>query len=188
MTHLSPDEFIDAVEETLPDARRAHLLACDVCGAEDRRLKAALREARAVTVPEPSPLFWEHLSRRVRESIDGEPQRDTATPPAFRWFDWRVLAPVASLCLLLVALTSAVSNGISLEPTEFVAQSARAGGGGADLEARWTAMLDELNDDDVNAAIDDGLIGHPWSADGAISQLTSSEQQELLRLLDEELR
>ena len=48
MNHLTPDELIDAVEETLTAARRAHLTECPRCGAEVAQLAAILQESRVV--------------------------------------------------------------------------------------------------------------------------------------------
>jgi hypothetical protein len=53
-------------------------------------------------VPEPSPLFWDHLSARIGERIDAESDRSW-------WQAWirpRVLVPLsaAACCVLIVAL------------------------------------------------------------------------------------
>ena len=64
--HFSPREFIDALDGTLPPARRTHLAECDRCGDEYAALQALRGEAgEAGVVPEPSPLFWRHFSDRI---------------------------------------------------------------------------------------------------------------------------
>ena len=71
MTHLTPDELIDAVEGTLggrsagTPRRRATR-----AGASWPSLSARLGDAKQASVPEPSPLFWQHFSERVRTAID----------------------------------------------------------------------------------------------------------------------
>ena len=58
MTHLTPDELIDAMEGLLAGERQSHLAACELCQRELAGLSNALTEAKQVSVPEPSPLFW----------------------------------------------------------------------------------------------------------------------------------
>lgn len=188
MTHLTPDELIDAVENVLAPQRRAHLNACARCGAEHAALERTWNEARAVTVPEPSPLYWDHLSRRVREAVDGEAVARHIPSGRERWYDWRVLAPVAVWVLFVATLASVVPESTSvLSRATGVPESVEERRLDV-LDARWAVMLDTVGEFDVETALDEGLLGHPWSADGAILQLTSAEQQELVRLLNEELR
>ena len=70
MTHLTPDELIDAMEGLLSEERQAHLATCEQCQRELAGLSSALSEAKQVSVPEPSPLFWPNFSQRVRMAID----------------------------------------------------------------------------------------------------------------------
>jgi hypothetical protein len=62
MTHLTPDELIDAIEGLLAADRQAHLAACDECQSQLASLSMTLSDAKASGVPEPSPLFWQHFS------------------------------------------------------------------------------------------------------------------------------
>ena len=186
MTHLTPTELIDLVDGTLAPPRHAHLAQCERCQADAAELMSVLAETQRAEVPEPSPLFWKQLSGRVRASIDA----DVATPRTARWFEWPVLVPVGALALLVMALTTLVPQG-----REGVLRSQLAiGTAGAsldaaeDLEERWAAMFALVDELGLDSALDEGLLARPWSADGAVLQLTSSEQQELVRLLHEELR
>ena len=57
----------------------------------------------AVDVPEPSPLFWDHLSARVREAVTAD------AVPARPWFgvgrwSWG-LAAVMSVAVLVIAVS-----------------------------------------------------------------------------------
>jgi hypothetical protein len=69
MRHLSEAELVDVAEGTDLQGASAHLAACDDCRGQVATLRAMMSAARDVTVPEPSPLFWEHLSARVREQV-----------------------------------------------------------------------------------------------------------------------
>lgn len=195
MTHLTPDELIDVLEDALTPARRAHLDTCDHCQREAAELRAVLGDARASHVPDPSPLFWEHLSARVQAAIGDE----MVPPRTTRWFEWPVLAPMAALALLVIALASAVSGGLDdvREPAVDVArmtQDVQPSNGGepspalADAESQWALLAELVGDLDVDAANDAGISTFPGTADTVVMQLTSSEQQELLRLLHEELK
>src|SRR5687768_14981786 len=104
MNHLTPDELIDAVERSLSPARSAHLAECARCTLEVAQLSTILDDSRAAKVPEPSPLYWDHFSSRVRTAIAAEP----IAPRVARWFQWPVLVPVAGLALLVFTLLSTV--------------------------------------------------------------------------------
>ncbi len=107
MTHLRPDEYVDAIDETLAAERRTHLAGCAECRAQVAHLATLLGEVREVSVPEPSPLFWGSLSERIRVEVanEGVPRRE------YRWFQWPVLAPLGALAIVVLALVSAVPQG-----------------------------------------------------------------------------
>ncbi|HUE87707.1 MAG TPA: hypothetical protein VMO26_16660 [Vicinamibacterales bacterium] len=187
MTHFTPDEVIDAVENTMAPERRAHLIACEHCRAETALAASMLREARAVGAPEPSPLFWDHFSDRVREAIRSE---GAASKRARRWFDWPVLAPLGALALLVVALVWSVPQPdahpgrAAIDRQATITESADA----TENEERWAMMLDLVGEVDLDAVVDSGFLGRPGTADRAVAHLTAIEQEELVRLLREELR
>jgi hypothetical protein len=188
MTHLTPDEFIDLVDNALPAERREHVAACARCRQEAAQLRALLSEVRASDVPEPSPLFWDHFSARVQAAIGAEivPRR------VARWFEWPVLAPLGAIALVMLALVSAVPertpNRTVLDATLATATGPADADGIANAEGQWAMMLDLVGDLDFEAAQDAGIATHPGSADRALLGLTVGEQQELIRLLREELR
>ena len=99
MSHLSPSEFVDLAEHALEPGRAAHAAACDACRAQAAIVRDALRMTAAVdAVPEPSPLFWEHFSARVREGIDAAPRSSGFS------FSFRGLQPDAALLTIAVVL------------------------------------------------------------------------------------
>jgi len=186
MTHLTPDEIIDAVESTLASGRRAHLDACEQCRAETASVASMLREAHAVSAAEPSPLFWDHFSDRVRTAIAAESHPSAR---ARRWFEWPVLAPLGALALLVMALVASVPQSVGPferaagDPPGFATEPAD----GVDNEERWAMMFDLVGEVDFDSVLDSGLLGRPGTAERALMQLTSTEREELLRLLREEL-
>src|ERR1051325_11695329 len=99
MTHLTSDELIDAMEGLLPSERQAHLSSCPECQQQLDELASVLNEAKQVSVPEPSPLFWQHLSTRVNEGIDNEAAN--AWP---QWLRWQVLLPLGAVAMLILGL------------------------------------------------------------------------------------
>jgi hypothetical protein len=83
MGHLSREELVDSLDESLPLARLAHVDICAHCRAERDALAAVLRDVSRVEMAEPSPLFWDRLSARVREGLANEP-----APAAPGWLSW----------------------------------------------------------------------------------------------------
>jgi hypothetical protein len=187
MTHLTPDEIIDAVEHSLGPEQRAHLASCARCRQQVSEIGAMLREAESVSAVEPSPLFWDHFSDRVRAAVAAE---GSTRLPARRWFDWPVLAPLGALALLVLALVSSVplsvapvdQRGDDLPQVEAISVEAM------ENDERWAMMFDLVGEVDLDSVVDSGLLGRPGTAERALVHLSSTEQEELLRLLREELR
>ena len=98
MSHLSPAEFVDLAEGTLDARRAAHAGTCDACRAQAAVVRDALQMTGAADdVPEPSPLFWDQLSARVRETVAREPRSS--------WqFGWRGVQPDAAMLAIAAAI------------------------------------------------------------------------------------
>ena len=188
MTHLGPDELIDAIDGALSATRRGHLDTCERCRSEAAALHALMADVRASTIPEPSPLFWDQFSARVKRAISEEPPA-----PRARWFRWPVLAPVAALALIVLALVSAVAD-YPHSPAQGTAGPVHreavmpVGDDQIDVEAPWAVVAELVGGLDVDAARDAGIATAPGVADSVILELSLGEQQELIRLLREELR
>jgi hypothetical protein len=102
MSHFTPEEFVDAIESTLPAARAAHLVSCESCRREVDAMRALVGAARSADVAaEPSPLFWPHFAARVRLATAAA----TGARPwaAFAWFG-RVRFAVAAAAVVAVAV------------------------------------------------------------------------------------
>lgn len=179
MTHLTSDELLDAMEGMLGAERQAHLSSCEVCQRQFADLSGVLGEARQVSVPEPSPLFWQHLSQRVSLAIDDTPS--TGGWPT--WLRWQVLLPLGAVAMIVLALMIAVpKNDAGVE----IAEESPAGVGVA--EDSWVALAELVGDVDLDTAVAAGMIGRPDVAEQAVLELTAEEQQELTRLLRAELQ
>ena len=179
MTHLTPDELVDALDGVLEPSRTMHLEACGPCRQQLADLEAVLRDSRQVDVPEPSPLYWQHLSARVRNAIDAE----AAPAGGWRhWLRWPVLAPIAALALIVMALAAAVPRHAAVTPD--VAVDAAVGQA---LDDSFAMVADLVGDLDWDTARSAGLTVGPGAADQAVLELTVAEQQELSRLLRAEL-
>ena len=155
----------------------------------DDEIIAALRQ---VDVPEPSPLFWNHLSQRVREAVANEPA------PAPGWINRLNVAWAAgvfgAVAVVVLAVVVTVHRGgrhevdsVPAAVTNGVAQVNDALPTLQD-DASWAVMGDlasQLNLEDAAAA---GLIATPGSAEQAVGQLSQDEQQAAVELLQQAIR
>jgi hypothetical protein len=181
MNHLTPDQLIDAMDGTLSADGQQHLDACATCRARREELSLTLAAAQTLDVPEPSPLFWEHFSARVRSAVEVE------NVPGRGWSDWLrlpVLAPLAGLALVIAALVVTLPRATAPLPID-VAESQ------GDLllnDDGWMVVADALGDLDWDTASAAGLMVEPGAADRVVMELTADERRELRALLQAELQ
>lgn len=181
MKHLEPEELIDALDGTLAAERRAHLASCEVCRQELNGVSSALNDAKQASIPEPSPLFWNHLSERVRDAIDTESSQGAPWPS---WLRWQMLAPVGALAMLLLTLMIAVPKHPA--PDAIVGETPASAEPSDASSDGWGVVADIVGDFDLETAAATGVI-EPGTAELAVLSLTREEQQELTRLLEAEL-
>ena len=203
MSHLSPDQFVDIAEGVQAETSLPHLASCETCRRQLADVRAMMSDAAGVNAPEPSPLFWDHLSARVGEAV----AREAARPASWRE---RVLRPwvllpslAAAMAVALVAVlvpgtrlarTPAMSTAIPSTPFFMNIESALLPSlppltplGAADdpqlgLVADYGTTLgwDEMRDEIALAT--------PGSSSAAVvDALTIDERRELQRLLAEEM-
>ena len=151
----------------------------------DEEIIAALRE---VEVPEPSPLFWDHLSERVREAVASEP------PPTLDWSSHFNFAWAAGIFSAVAAVALAVTVAIhhpapSSQSAPGVTDAAQVDNSAPALEddPSWAVMGDlaaQMDFDEAGAA---GLIATPGAANAAVGQLTPDEQHAVMELLLQEI-
>ena len=198
MTHLSPSEFVEFAEGTLDARRTAHVHSCTECRTAAMNLQDVMRRAADDVeggVPEPSPLFWEHLSARVRHAVAHE-----QVGRSMWWLaPLRPFAPVAAALVILVLVSGTLVMRRAEPPAPV--ESAGVGSGahlepGMDVDATldpanrevWevlTAAAADLELEDAHAA---GLSVQPSAVDRAVQRLNADELNELGRLLQSELK
>jgi hypothetical protein len=188
MTHLTPEQFVDAVEGTLTAAGQWHLRDCATCAGQVSQMRAMLGEVAGVETPEPSPIFWDRFSARVHEAIAEE------TRPArrARWFEWPVLVPLGAMALLLVALGA----GIARQPVAPL-ENSTAGSEAVTLpisddlaalgESEWVLVAQIVGPVDLENAGEAGIIVKPGDVEQAALRLTTEQQHELVRLVQAEI-
>jgi len=179
--HLRQDEFVDAIEHALDAARQRHVDECVECQASLTELQRTLQEARGVDMPEPSPLFWDHFSDRVRQATDLESTPGTAR----NWWQvswWRpigILASAVAAALLIVVMRPAPAD--PTEPAVEVAALVTPPDDGS-----WGLVMglaSELDATDVRE------VAKPaeGTADAMIAELTAEQRRALVKLLKAEI-
>lgn len=127
------------------------------------------------SVPEPSPLFWAHAARRVREAIDDEPAPTSTWRRGLAWTGAALVATALAALLLVVRAPGPPAGG---DARPFV------GGEIAALdEDSWTFVASLGGDLDVEAAEHAGLVATGETADRAVLALSADERAELASLL-----
>lgn len=178
MTHLTPNELADAVEGVLHEGPRAHLDACSDCRRQLGELSAVFNNARHISVPEPSPLFWNQFSARVNTAIDA----DSKAPGWPVWLRWPALLPLGAVALMVLALVFAVP-GPAPDPDVDAAVAIAEPVESPDEWATVASLVGEWDIDTASAAV----VIEPGIAEQAVVHLNSEERQELTRLLQAEL-
>jgi hypothetical protein len=184
MNHLTDPELVDALDGQAPTNVVVHVRECGTCRDRLSDLAETLAETRLADMPEPSPLFWDHLSARIREDIARHPM-----PSRARWLAWPMWAPLGGLALVVVAIIAGLlrEGPVSDPPAMTTVDDVRLQEDAA-LEAAWALTADLIGSGDAAAAIDAEGIVRPGSAELAAADLSPDEQVELLRLLRLELK
>ena len=143
---------------------------------------------RDVEVPEPSPLFWDHLSQRVHDAVAVEPL------PARGWLTGGVLAwsgglaGLSAIAVLVIVVSMRHPSSVATAPlAQAVVETATAGSDLPDIDNDESlAMVGELASqmdwDDAQLAVAPGAV------DRAISQLSPEETQAVMQYLREALK
>lgn len=177
--HLKPAEFVEALDGALARSRERHLVQCDGCRAQLAELRRVYDNLHASDeVPEPSPLFWDHFSRRVQTAVAAAP-----SPSEKPWeLGWRpVLA--ATVVVVSIAATFAIVRNRNVEPAEMVYQPSQAVWDAAlGQDESWSFVADLASSvpfEDFRQI----AAPHPDATDALVAQLTPGQQAELVRLL-----
>lgn len=182
--HFTPEEFVDALEQPLSSERASHLSVCAACHAELNEMRMLMSDVViARDVPEPSPLFWNHLSARVREAVDAEP-----IPAAWWRVSWRPLvAIVGGLAMVIVALVLRTSPHETAAPSGVTQAQLRDAADLQEGDAVWALINEMAPSMRVEEAREAGFVPGRAVTDAAIESLTPKQRQELARLLRAEM-
>jgi hypothetical protein len=193
VTHLSDVELLGTIEGETGAA--AHLSACEVCRNRVEELRCVLERTRSVDVPEPSPLFWDHFSDRVRQAIAGE-----GSPVPLGWrprFGWAAsLVGALAIVVIAVALMARTdrppARQLQVADSSGAVESHSVGEPPALAplgdESTWALMGELMSQMSWEEARSAGLIARPGSAAQALSQMTEEEQRQVVEALRRELQ
>jgi hypothetical protein len=174
-THLGPDDFTAALERTPEGPVAVHLAACAACRDELATLRAQWDELAAVDVPEPSPLFWDHFSARVRAATEHSGPVATPWPARLVW----ALGGAAAVIILVVGLRWSVWS----QPESIVADSRAAD---TTIEAvvldDVAGVFDRMEPDDVEALAPAGT--GTWAM---FDDLSDEERVAFVQLIEQQL-
>jgi hypothetical protein len=183
--HLSPEEFVDALEGTSPAS--VHLAECAECREELAGLRATLGDAQHIETAEPSPLFWDHFSARVKHAT-----ADARVGGQWAWgrFAWK---PAAALMVAASALMIGMYVRPAVQPAGSLASGAQQTGELASAavpafedDGSWslvTALASELDWNELSQAAEPA----EGTADAIIEELTPAQREALARLLQKEM-
>ena len=199
--HLNADELVDLAEGTRPERSAPHLAACDQCRRQLHELRAMMASVAQVDVPEPSPLFWDHLSQRVHDAVAAEaPRRAWPDQAAFR----RLLTPWSAVAVAVILVLAVFSSRL-LSPTGPPRIGPRPappppGAAIADAALRDDVFSDAAVDEDASLTLVASLaanldldaageagLAQGDSAEHAVTHMNGDDLRELRRLLKEEL-
>lgn len=193
MAHLSPDAFVDLLDGTVAESAVPHLVSCASCRRQLAELRVTWQAAIDADSPEPSPLFWNHLSARVHAAVAAEPLRNV---PWWRvaW-SWRV-AGLAGAAAAAVAVVVAIQvpHRAPLDLSPAMESASIATGAPAEIQPMAPLPEDEsfgfvadlVSDLDWDAVSELGLASR-GGADRAVAEMNDGERVELQRLLNEAL-
>jgi hypothetical protein len=181
--HLSSNDQIAALEGTLAKEKESHVAACAACRDEIARLRALVDAMRSDAVPEPSPLFWEHFSGRVRAATAAEAP---ASASRFGWRVWIAVASAAMAFLMILAVRQMPSSSSRPALPNVDAANVTAAGVGEATDAEPLAavmqMASSLSSDDLSGVVSIGGGGTPL-----VEDLSPAEREAFVRLLHVEM-
>jgi hypothetical protein len=179
-THLSPDDLAAAVDGTLGTVGTAHVEQCAACRAAVSELTALLTALKSEAAPEPSPLFWDHFSARVREATANVPPPErrawTFGPPVL------AMGVLAVVALVLVVWSSSVRDRAVPAPPSMTTATSEVP---TDAEVAWEAMSEmaaAMTADDVRTA-----MAPAPERTSVLSELSDDERTVFVELLKREI-
>jgi hypothetical protein len=208
MAHLTAEQLIDVAEGAEPQSSASHLQVCHSCREQLAALRTTMSVVTEIEVPEPSPLFWDHLSARVHDAVEADAASTSSMPggrrsvtgaaggesvPSGRW-SWLGTGPV--WLTALGVLVAAVSLVIRLNQPSTVPAPPPSVAVIPETSNDLTPVADDPSlslvadlavDLDWESAREAGFTTHIGADDDAVNQLTDGERRELRLLLQGEL-
>ena len=190
MKHLSETEFIDLLEGALPAERARHADECGICRTQIDQLRAALAHGVEASVPDPSPLFWDHFAQHVQAGLGAAATERTGWWAAVT--SMRALTAAGAIAAIVLIAVMSRGTGGTIDPastgTPIVTSDPLLDPDGTGTDEGWAAVrvaAENVAWDDAHEA---GLAAQPGTADRAIGNLTEAERERLLALLAEDLK
>jgi hypothetical protein len=188
--HLTDAELVDCLAGALAEERRHHVETCGTCRSRVDLLCATVEEVERAEpdgIPEPSPLFWDHFSRRVSEAIAEEPPLRRST-----WTTAVILG--AAACVLFVSMwvqnrsvsPPADAPVAQVESAPMAIDSDRPADLDGDIE--WSLVQVAADDLEWDSVSDAGIGARPGSAERMAIEMSDAERRELERLIEAELK
>jgi hypothetical protein len=178
--HLSPENMVAAMDGTLDPARAEHLNGCGDCQRELAALGGMLREVEGAASPaEPSPLFWDHFSARVRDAVA---ETSAAPVPAWRRW-WQPVVGLATVSLLAIWL---LARGPGAPPPDTPVAESGVAASSVTADEPWDAVVQLAADLSVDEV--DGAVPTRFDTVALFDDLTADEQATLADLLRAEMK
>jgi len=184
--HLNLEDLVDIAEGTRAEPSAPHLARCEACRAQLHDLRATLAAAKDVGVPEPSPLFWDHLSSRVSDAVAAEQGGARVKSSPYFWSSVAVAAGLVLIVLLRGSTSQPVPAQRSIPIATAVLSADDPATLGADDDPSLTLVASLTDDQDIDTVREAGLAPR-GSAEHAVVHMSDDELRELGRLLREEL-
>jgi hypothetical protein len=192
--HLKDDELVDLAEGARPESSAPHLASCEQCRRQVRDMRAMMSVAADADVPEPSPLFWDHLSARVHGTVATAASQRRPWRDAAAWK--RVLMPAWAAAVAALIIVVVLGSRLTAPPASPPASTA-VDVTNAEAVDLWN---DSASDDDesltlmasLSAGLDLEGVGDTdlavrGSAEHAVTHMDPDDLRELQRLLTQEL-
>jgi hypothetical protein len=182
--HLTPEELLDLAEGTRSGVSKPHLATCEACCQQLEELRKVMASLE-VDVPEPSPLFWDHLSARVRDAVAADTSRARSWFGLGRW-SWGAAAVMGAVVVVVAVSVSLRTPPTGVTQPKAVDETSADVGSSAPADDPSFILLGDLAGSlDWDSAADAGITMDVGAADHAVAELTQSERTELQRLLRE---
>jgi hypothetical protein len=180
--HLSPDDVL-ALAEGHAAADVGHVAQCEACRQEVESLRSVMLRVRRADVPEPSPLFWDHLSRRIHDAVAQEGPEPRPSEAWWRW--WATAVPLTAAVALALSVMVSVPE-VTRAPAP-VTWDEEQGLDLADvMEPEWQFLVGLLESAPAVAEEDLPSVD-AGDAELIVGELDAGEQAALLALLEDEV-